>query len=165
MTVHLFGHDLGPFELFLAACGLAALAAGLRPSKYDGTPARVWWAEQRMYRTRRRVAARALAALLGAALLLLAFTVAALAVAAVALLAACGLAGAWAWWNLQRGAAALAPREFLAERTDLDPPPAGEVPVWPPRPDVVVLPPGTVPPAAAGEGDDPDNPRPLTLEV
>lgn len=104
-----------------AAGALAALAAGLRRSRYDGTPPRVWWETQRLYRRPRAIIGRLAAVVLGAALLVLAAVAGALLLGVLLAGAAAALALAWAWWRLRCAARACAPRLLAAERDDLGP--------------------------------------------
>ncbi|WP_433241456.1 hypothetical protein ACQPYK_36255 [Streptosporangium sp. CA-135522] len=138
---------------FLLAAGLLAVAAGVRLSRYDGTPLRVWWAQERMHRRPAHILGRLAKTVLGAACLVGAFA-AALILAGVLLAALVAAAAAGlAWYWLRLGARAATPRIYPIERDDLDltdagPDATGSIPA-------VIWPPDAPPP---GRDDDPDNP-------
>lgn len=143
----------------LATAGALALLAGWRRSRYDGTPLRVWWAQERMYRSPGHILGRLAKVVFGAACLIGAF-VAVLALAGI-LLAAAAAAGVTvlAWYWLRLAARASTPRVYPVERLDLDqdddPDVTGPIPA-------VIWPPGGLPPGR--DESEPDPPYPI-LEV
>lgn len=135
----------------LAIAGTLALIAGVRRSRYSGTPLRVWWAQERMYRRPAHILARLAKTLLGAACLVGAFVAATLlaGVVVVALLAGCAAGLAWYWLRL--GARAATPRIHPVERDDLSPEDPATADLLP----AVIWPPDTPLP---DQDDDPDHP-------
>jgi hypothetical protein len=135
----------------LGIAGTLALIAGVRRSRYNGTPLRVWWAQERMHRRPGHILARLAKTVFGAACLVGAFVAATLLVSIVlaGLLAASAAGLAWYWLRL--GARAATPRIHPVERDDLAPEESATTILLP----AAIWPPGTPPP---GRNDDPDHP-------
>lgn len=142
-------------QILFTACGAAAIASGIRRSRYDGIPAHVWWEQERQYRRPRSTLWRLARVLAGITLLIAAAAAAmtALAILIASTAAIALLAAAWFW--LRQTAAKAEPPLLAVERLaaghltpkdldrERDPPSAAH--------------PGITP-------DDPDMPH-LTLEI
>lgn len=131
----------------VVAC-VAAIAAGVRRSKYDGVPWRVWWATERMHRRPLHILGRLLKVVLGAACLVGTFiAVFTLVGVVLAVLFAAFLLVA-TWYGLRLAARASTPHVYPVERLDLapdDPDTTGPIPV-------IVLPRTALPPATDAPG-------------
>jgi len=142
----------------LTAAGVLALLAGVRRSRYTGTPVRVWWAQERQHRRPVHILARLAKTVVGATCLVGAFVAALILAGAVLAALVVAAAAGVVWYWLRLGARAATPRIHPVERDDVDlapeaPDAAGPAPA-------VIWPPGNLP---ASRDDDPDNP--MTLEV